>query len=155
MTVYRYIDRGLPVFRLGGLRVDVDLALAWLRNQQAEPKEKPMRTEPPTPEKARPLTTTIESIPSFSTRTKNALSNAGVETLADLLRIPREQLLKTPNLGRITMVEIDHELKSQGLSLELQCRNVPSRGVVAFRVEVPVARAEAFKALVATFLRQQ
>jgi hypothetical protein len=35
MTVYRYIERGLPVFRLGKLLVDVELALPWLRAHTA------------------------------------------------------------------------------------------------------------------------
>lgn len=57
-----------------------------------------------------------ETIGSFlSTRTKNCLQNDGYTTLGDITVRTKGQLMRLPNLGKMSLTEIEDGLKSLGL----------------------------------------
>jgi DNA-directed RNA polymerase alpha subunit len=66
------------------------------------------------------LSTPIEGL-ELSTRSKNALVNQGVKTVAQLVPHTEQELLKLPNLGGISLAEIKALLKRHGLRLGRRC----------------------------------
>jgi excisionase family DNA binding protein len=65
------------------------------------------------------LSTPIEGL-ELSTRSKNALVNQGVKTVAQLVPHTEQELLKLPNLGGISLAEIKALLKRYGLRLGME-----------------------------------
>jgi DNA-directed RNA polymerase alpha subunit len=53
----------------------------------------------------------------FTVRTKNCLLAENIETVGDLIKWSRVELLKTPNIGKKSLLEIIDALSSYGLSL--------------------------------------
>jgi hypothetical protein len=53
----------------------------------------------------------------LSVRATNVLSNAGIETLSQLLCVAPDDLLRTPNCGRLTFLEIKAALADLGVRL--------------------------------------
>lgn len=53
----------------------------------------------------------------FSLRTRNALRNDGITLLGDLVKMSKEELLRTANLGRKSVREIEEMLAKLGLKL--------------------------------------
>lgn len=52
----------------------------------------------------------------LSCRAANCLHNANIETIGALLKLPRKQLLNTPNFGRRSLAEIEERLSKHGLA---------------------------------------
>lgn len=53
----------------------------------------------------------------LSIRSENCLLRAGIATVADILKLSREDLLKIRNLGKVSLVEIEEKLSGAGYSL--------------------------------------
>lgn len=53
------------------------------------------------------------------TRIYNSLRNAGIETLADMLKTPRKELMTYRNLGAKSLSIIDESLKQKGIVLDI------------------------------------
>lgn len=53
------------------------------------------------------------------TRIYNSLRNAGIETLADMLKVPRKELMTYRNLGAKSLSIIDDSLKQKGIVLDI------------------------------------
>lgn len=51
------------------------------------------------------------------TRITNALRNGGIETVGDLLRIPRRELMRIKNVGGKSLTLVEDELKKKGITL--------------------------------------
>lgn len=59
-------------------------------------------------------TATIEEL-ELSTRITNSLRNAGIETVEDLLKAQKEELVKLKNMGAKSLSDIEEKLKDKGL----------------------------------------
>ncbi len=55
----------------------------------------------------------------FPTRIYNSLRNGGIETLGDLLKIPRKELMSMRNMGNKSVVIIEEKLKGKGIELPI------------------------------------
>jgi DNA-directed RNA polymerase alpha subunit len=60
--------------------------------------------------------TRVKDTAFFSVRTYNCLLNARIERLDDLSRFSKSDLLRTPNLGKVTLAEIAGIMQQAGLS---------------------------------------
>ena len=58
---------------------------------------------------------TVEEL-ELSTRITNSLRNAGVDTVEDLLKTPKEDLVKLKNMGAKSISDIEDKLKDKGLT---------------------------------------
>ena len=65
------------------------------------------------------LTKPIEDL-GITIRSRNCLKSEGIITVLDLIGYRRSELLKTPNLGRKSMLEVIERLEVHGLSLRLE-----------------------------------
>jgi hypothetical protein len=54
----------------------------------------------------------------FGSRVYRALKSDGVETIGDLAALTQEEILRTPNLGRVNLISIAHKLAHLGIKLE-------------------------------------
>lgn len=52
----------------------------------------------------------------LSTRITNALRNAGIDTVGQLLKTPKEELVKLKNMGAKSISDIEEQLKEKGLT---------------------------------------
>lgn len=69
----------------------------------------------------------------FSTRALNGMKCIGLETVSDLLSVPRTDLLKTHYIGKKTMSEIDRWVKDNEMlqkQLEHPWRSDPTQPIV-------------------------
>lgn len=64
------------------------------------------------------LSMTIDEL-DLPTRIYNSLRNAGIETVADMLKIPRKELMAYRNLGAKSLSIIEDSLKEKGISLSI------------------------------------
>ena len=58
---------------------------------------------------------TVEEL-ELSTRITNSLRNAGIDTVEDLLKTPKEDLVKLKNMGAKSISDIEDKLKDKGLT---------------------------------------
>ncbi|MDR2427897.1 MAG: DNA-directed RNA polymerase subunit alpha [Endomicrobium sp.] len=63
------------------------------------------------------------SIMELSTRVSNSLKNAGIESIADLVQIKEDDLIKFDNFGKRSFEEIKNKLQELGLSLGMEFKN--------------------------------
>jgi DNA-directed RNA polymerase subunit alpha len=63
------------------------------------------------------------SIMGLSTRASNSLKNAGIESIADLVQIKEDDLIKFDNFGKRSFEEIKNKLQELGLSLGMEFKN--------------------------------
>ena len=77
-------------------------------------EEKPMKAEVPD----ELLKTRIEEL-DIPTRIVNALSNGGVETIGQLIRTPRSEVIKIKNLGAKSLAIVEDRLREKGVTLNV------------------------------------
>lgn len=53
----------------------------------------------------------------WSPRVMNVLNNERIETLGQLVRLTREEVVRMPNLGQLSLAEIEEKLAAIGLRL--------------------------------------
>lgn len=58
----------------------------------------------------------LQGLP-WTARTKNCFSNSHIVTLGQLIQLSRYELMRVPNMGNKSVVEIEEFLKTKGLSL--------------------------------------
>jgi len=63
-----------------------------------------------------PPETSIDTLP-LSPRTRNCLLNAGCQTLGDVIKYTKNELLRFPNFGRKSLNEIEEQLADNGYRL--------------------------------------
>jgi len=56
----------------------------------------------------------------LSVRSYNCLKNAGIRTIADLVQMTEQDILKTKNFGRKSLTEIRELLETMGLNLGMK-----------------------------------
>lgn len=64
------------------------------------------------------LSMTVDEL-DLPTRIYNSLRNAGIETVGDMLKVPRKELMAYRNLGAKSITLIEDALKDKGISLSL------------------------------------
>ncbi|OGH10984.1 MAG: DNA-directed RNA polymerase subunit alpha [Candidatus Levybacteria bacterium RIFCSPLOWO2_01_FULL_36_13] len=82
---------------------------------RAEVQEEAPAAFPGVPETVLKLTIDELDLP---TRIYNSLRNGGVETIGDILKTPRKELISMRNMGGKSIVTIEEKLKEKGINLE-------------------------------------
>ena len=81
--------------------------------EQKKPVKSDKVEKPPRPKIEKDAT--VEEL-ELSTRITNSLRNAGIDTVEDLLKTPKEDLVKLKNMGAKSISDIEDKLKDKGLT---------------------------------------
>lgn len=81
--------------------------------EQKKPPKKDKAKEAPRPKIDKDAL--VEEL-ELSTRITNSLRNAGIDTVAKLLEVPKEELVKLKNMGAKSISDIEEKLKEKGLT---------------------------------------
>lgn len=81
----------------------------------------------------------------LSVRSMNCLKNDNIKYIGDLVQRTEAEMMKTPNFGRKSLVEIKSILKSMGLSFGMALRGWPPQDIEAlsFKIKKEVAKKSA------------
>ena len=101
---------------IGYSRRDVHVLMEYISNQVELDQQK---------EKIETHMKSIESLP-FSVRTKNCLRCENIYLIGDLIYQTEMDLLKTPNLGKKSLIEIKEVLEGNNLTLGMEIDWPPS-----------------------------
>lgn len=91
----------------------------------------------------------------FSTRSVNVLAASGIETLLDLAMLTGQELMRSPNLGRKSLTEIEGILAAHGLELgtcifeppqvNAELRKKKKRRVIDLEAKIEKSRRNAYR----------
>ncbi len=87
-------------------------------DERSEKEEKKERIESPHQDKIDMLSRSIDHL-ELSVRSNNCLRSAGIENIYELVQKNEEELLKTKNFGRKSLLEIKETLNNLGLDLNM------------------------------------
>ena len=71
----------------------------------------------------------------LTTRASNVMEDQGITTVGELVQLTESELLRTPNVGRLTINNLKRVLAQLGLSLATNVQNWPNKEELALLLE--------------------